>query len=289
MSGAHESHRMCWTGSKQEHCSYLWAVRRALHYEGMQAQYAPGAGDRQPGIRETARRLHIQAIVEAAEEQLATAGAAGLSLRAIARKLGMASSAIYRYFSGADALLTELIVRAYTDLGEAAEAAAVSVSGEEAKFMQACHACRAWALERPHRYALIYGSPVPSYAAPVMTVEPAARVGLLLLGIVARGVRGEGSAEYRNGGQPAQLMESDVIQRSAEAGLPPDLLPEAVNAWTHLFGMISFELFGHYNNVVADRRSYFDRMMRRHFLDLMAAGKSLAVAVPPTGPEEPSS
>ena len=250
------------------------------HHKRMHAQ-------RVPGIRATARKLHIQAIVDAAEGQLATAGAAGLSLRAIARELGMASSAIYRYFSGADALLTELIVRAYTDLGEAAEAAAASASDEEAKFMDACHACRAWALEQPHRYALIYGSPVPSYAAPVMTVEPAARVGLLLLGLVAQGIRGgKPSMEYPGSEEPAPLMDPGAVQRAVAAGLPPQLLPEAVDAWTHLFGMISFELFGHYHNVVADRGAYFDRMMRRHFRSLVAAGKRLgAASVPTSGPE----
>ena len=248
------------------------------------------AGGR-PGIRETARRLHVQAIVEAGARQLAASGASGLSLRAIARELGMASSAIYRYSAGADALLTELIVRAYSDLGEAAENAAASAEGTEGaegaegRFMAACHACRTWALAQPHRYALIYGSPVPSYAAPPMTVEPAARVGLLLLGLVAEGVRGAGSAA--DGGSPdsnpqgepegepqsVPLMDPGMAQRAAEAGLPPELLPEAVDAWTHLFGMISFELFGHYQNVVADRRAYFDRMMRRRFRSLLAAGK----------------
>lgn len=228
-----------------------------------------GSG-RRPGARETARRLQVQAIVEAAERQLAAAGAAGLSLRAIARELEMASSAIYRYFRSADELLTELIIRAYADIARAAEQAAEAAEGTEEQFMAACHACRTWALGQPHRYALIYGSPVPSYSAPEATIEPAARVGVLLLRLVgaAGGTAGPGvSSAAREG--PMDPGAATLAMN--QAGLAPVLLPEAVDTWAHLFGLISFELFGHFTNVVADKRGYFDLMMRVRCRSLLAA------------------
>lgn len=235
---------------------------------------------RRPGARETARRLQVQAIVEAAERQLAANGAAGLSLRAIARELGMASSAVYRYFASAEELLTELILRAYSDLGDTAEKAAAAVAGDggEAGFMAACHACRSWALKQPHRYALIYGSPVPDYSAPAATIEPAARVGLLLLGFIGEAAGGAPKGGLHAGTEPdaGQTMNPGMVQRAAGIGVPPSLLPAAIDTWTQLFGTISFELFGHYANVVEDRRSYFDHVMRDRCRGLLAAAGELS-------------
>src|SRR5215813_9642634 len=71
--------------------------------------------------RERARAEITAEIIEAGRRHLATDGAAGLSLRAIARELGMASSAVYRYVASRDDLLTRLIIDAYDALGAAAE------------------------------------------------------------------------------------------------------------------------------------------------------------------------
>src|SRR6202046_3771698 len=73
--------------------------------------------------RERARAELTREIKQEARRQLAASGAQGLSLRAVARELGMVSSALYRYFPSRDELLTALIIDAYDALGEAAEAA----------------------------------------------------------------------------------------------------------------------------------------------------------------------
>src|ERR1700692_2171265 len=111
--------------------------------------------------RERARAELTREIKEAARRQLAAVGADGLSLRAVSRELGMASSALYRYFPSRDDLLTALIIDAYNALGEAsANALAGAGPGAgRAHGVPACHAIRAWALANPHEYALIYGSP----------------------------------------------------------------------------------------------------------------------------------
>src|SRR5215472_1888721 len=71
--------------------------------------------------RERARAEITAEILDAGRRHLAREGAAGLSLRAIARDLGMASSAVYRYVASRDDLLTRLIIDAYDMLGGAAE------------------------------------------------------------------------------------------------------------------------------------------------------------------------
>ena len=111
--------------------------------------------------RERARAETTEAILPRPARQLAEVGAAALSLRAVAREVGMVSSAVYRYFPSRDELLTALIVEAYDAVGEAAEAARrEAAGGAAASAGSPCGgAVRAWAQAHPAQYALIYGSP----------------------------------------------------------------------------------------------------------------------------------
>ncbi len=144
--------------------------------------------------RARARAELTTEIKQAARRQLAEQGAAALSLRAVARELGMVSSAVYRYFPSRDELLTALIVDAYDALGAEVEQTEATTrdAGVAVRWGHVARAVRAWAIAHPNEYALIYGSPVPGYAAPVDTVEPAARPALALLRLLVDGVaRGE--------------------------------------------------------------------------------------------------
>jgi AcrR family transcriptional regulator len=211
------------------------------------------------GARARVRAELTREIADVARRHLATEGAAALSLRAVARELGMASSAVYRYFPSRDDLLTALIVDAYDALGDAAERADAACAPDDlrGRWRAVCRAVRAWALAHPHEYALVYGSPVPGYAAPETTIGPASRVGEVLCGIVARGVA-QGVVAPGAGGVDATLHPGIT----ARMGLPdrPDgsLAARAILAWTTVFGLIGFELFGHTHNVVEAPDPYFD-------------------------------
>lgn len=137
------------------------------------------------GVRARARRESVRRITDTARTHLAEVGAAGLSVRAVTRELGMAPSAVYRYFPSRDALLTTLIVEAYVGLADAVAAAEGAVDRADVfgRWRAVFRAVREWGLAHPHEYALIYGSPVPGYVAPEETAEPASRVPLLLAGI----------------------------------------------------------------------------------------------------------
>src|SRR5258705_679399 len=116
--------------------------------------------------RERVRAELTREIADVARGQLATDGAGGLSLRAVAREVGMVSSAIYRYFPSRDELLTALIVDAFDAVGLAAERADASRDADDirGRWLAVATAVRRWALDHPHQYALVYGSPVPGYA-----------------------------------------------------------------------------------------------------------------------------
>jgi AcrR family transcriptional regulator len=204
-------------------------------------------------------------IKDEARRQIASEGASALSLRGVARELGMVSSALYRYFPSRDELLTALIVDAYDAIGQAAEDAdrACPTADELARWLATGHAVRRWASEHPQEYALVYGSPVPGYRAPEATIGPASRVTLVLVGIIADA--------YTNA-RPAPVPDSPALsaplraeaERLAELvmpGVPSHVVVRAIVAWTQLFGIVSFELFGHLVGVVEELDALFDQAL----------------------------
>ncbi|MCX5379863.1 TetR/AcrR family transcriptional regulator [Streptomyces sp. NBC_00091] len=211
------------------------------------------------GARERARIEVTAAIKDEARRRLAAEGAAKLSLRAVARELGMVSSALYRYFPSRDELLTALIIDAYDSLGAAAENAEATAlaagAPPRARWIAVCEAVRAWALAHPHEYALIYGSPVPGYTAPLDTVGPASRVANVLIGIVRAAYEGSGLALPP---LPAALR-TEALRMTADfaEGLPPEVTAALVAACAQLVGLVSFELFGQFNRVVEEREAFF--------------------------------
>jgi AcrR family transcriptional regulator len=238
---------------------------------------SPGAGQ---GARARARKQITREIKEEARRQLAAEGAQRLSLRAVARELGMVSSALYRYFPSRDDLLTALIIDAYDALGLSAESAAAPRpgAGVRDRWLACCHAVRDWAIAHPHEYALIYGSPVPGYQAPQETVAHAARVAVVFGGLLTDAwppdadPRGTGPQAGRTAAEaagPAELVgaagaaggagaaalseqplpgllagQVKALSAAIAPGAPAPALARALIAWTQLFGMISFELFG---------------------------------------------
>lgn len=215
--------------------------------------------------RERARAELTREIKAEARRQLAVSGADGLSLRAVSRALGMASSALYRYFASRDDLLTALIIDAYDALGAevenavAAAAPASAPGGARERWRLACRAVRAWARENPHEYALLYGSPVPGYRAPEETIPPAARVPEALISIV----RDAAAAGLMTAPGPGELPEAlraqaEVARAAIGSDVPPGLLARGVIAWTQLFGMVSFELFGQFANTFDPADDLFD-------------------------------
>jgi AcrR family transcriptional regulator len=216
--------------------------------------------------RARARAEITSEILDAGRRYLATDGASGLSLRAIARDLGMASSAVYRYVASRDDLLTKLIIEAYDSLGAAAEAAEAAVDRSEigGRWAVICRAVRTWAIANPNEYALIYGSPVPGYVAPTDTIGPASRVSNLLVGILVDAAAGEAPpgeefADWRVALQPVR----DALPK----GVSATAIQTGLMVWSALFGVISFELFGQFHNVVAEdsasRDAFFAECVHR--------------------------
>ncbi|PUB27789.1 TetR family transcriptional regulator [Promicromonospora sp. AC04] len=233
--------------------------------------------------RALARETITREILDSARARLTTDGPAALSLRAVARDVEMVSSAVYRYFPSRDALLTALLIEAYDELGAAAEAADAAVADRAdttARWLATFRAVRAWCVAHPGEFGLLYGTPVPGYAAPRDTVAPATRVVRVLVGIVgdayAAGARPavvplSGAAAAPGTVAPAlEFLAEHGLMR--ETDLSDEALPETIRrtlmAWTALFGTISFELFGHLVGPVADPEAWLDEVALRFGADL---------------------
>jgi len=225
--------------------------------------------------RDRARAELTGEIKAVARRHLAEHGSAALSLRAVARELGMVSSAVYRYFPSRDDLLTALIVDAYDAVGATAEDALEEARrrGVVARWVHVTAAIRRWALAHPHEYALIYGSPVPGYAAPPDTIDPASRVSFALLRIVVDGVA-SGEIDAHDTASAPRAVRGDLAQLRALAvpGVPDEVLSRALLAYAELFGSISLEMFGHLHGVIHDYDAFFELQMRRA-AEFLVAGR----------------
>jgi len=215
-------------------------------------------------IRARVRAEMIDEIKTIARRHLATEGA-NLSLRAVARDLGIVSSAIYRYFPSRDELLTALILDAYNAIGATVEEHEQHVARTDlaGRWMAVCHAVRNWALAHPHEYALVYGSPVPGYHAPADTVAAATRAVTVLTGILQDGAT-SGALPTRADEPLPPGVDVDVTRLAATLApdVPPAVLARGLAAWVQLFGLVSFEVFGQLNNTIDHRDAFFDYQMR---------------------------
>ena len=203
-------------------------------------------------------------ILDAARRQLAEHGSASLSLRAVAREVGMVSSAVYRYFPSRDELLTALIMDAYNSLGETVERAERRPARREhfERWMAICRTVRSWALAHPHEYSLIYGSPVPGYQAPATTIAPATRVALVLVALLNDAHSAGTLADSPPIPSPGKALTRDLDRlQGVFVGVPDGTTVRALVAWASLYGTVSFELFGQFHNVIAAHSQYFDVAM----------------------------
>ncbi len=215
-----------------------------------------------PTPRQLAREQTLEEIVRLGREQLATTTPAELSLRALARELGMVSSAVYRYVKDRDALLTLLIVDAYDELGAAVEqAVAESARRSPSRRLQAAaQAMRTWALREPSRFALLHGTPVPGYAAPAeRTVEPGTRVAVALMSVLEDAHRA-GRMREVDGPLPRSLRtDLERIRAEYALTLPVTNLGRGLGLWSALVGAVAFEVFGQYGaDTLADPGAFLD-------------------------------
>lgn len=207
--------------------------------------------------REKNRAATIVDIKQAALSQIASGGAGSLTLRGIARAIEMSPAGLYRYYDGLDAIITELITDAYTDLADAVTSAMVSEDSAVVRLRDGMLAYRQWSVDHPNRFLLIFGTPIPGYAAPEAgpTVEANMRVGQAFMSVLIEGWK-SGEFEMPERDRPAQPGEIEFASQAA-----PDLPPTSVGAflgtWAHFHGMVTLEILNQLDWVYEDASAFY--------------------------------
>ncbi|AXG79686.1 TetR/AcrR family transcriptional regulator [Streptomyces paludis] len=230
------------------------------------AEHVPEPRTAPPSLRQRRRAVAVQEIVDAAERHLAEHGPAALSLRAVARDLGMTVQALYHYFPSRNALVTVLITKGYDDLTEAVRAAVDAVAGDTApgdsvavvtatgdtavlpRFVVAALGYRQWAVDHPERFQLLYGTPLRSYEAPAEgpTTQATRRMGALFQNEL---FAGRTTAQLAAAGpftlSPPLRSHLERLSPQGPDALPPAAASLFLSAWGHLHGLVTLEVFGH--------------------------------------------
>ena len=196
----------------------------------------------------TRRTATRQEILDTARAQMAAQGAAALSLRAIARQMQLTAPALYRYFADRDALVTALIIDAFNALADSLAAArdARPETSLGQRLLAMALAYRDWARAHPQDYLLIFGTPIPGYAAPAEATGLAAKRCFDVLAealLPAGGPRARLARDYAAApsGIQAQVAAWRTNYGYAVGGAG---LWFALTAWTRMHGLVSLELVG---------------------------------------------
>lgn len=183
----------------------------------------------------------------------------------------MVSSAIYRYFPSRDELLTTLIIESYERLGEAVESAERAVrrrSDFAGRWRAAAYALRTWAIDHPSEWTLLFGTPVPGYAAPQTTIPAATRYTAVLLSILSE----MAAAGHSHRAAVPKALRADIARLRRDLGteFSDATMTVGMNAWAAVMGSINLELFGHLHNVVNQPGALFEAVVEQHAMLITA-------------------
>jgi len=227
--------------------------------------------------RERVRQATIEEIKKTARDQLAEHGAAALSLRAVARAMGMTPSALYRYFDSRASLISALARDAFSSLADALEAAfdAAPTDEHSVRWLLVARAHRRWALEHPTEYTLIFGpqpSDVPDKSDQVLA-ELHRSVNVLfrcMVEAIASGV----ACPDRLDIELSPRLREDLAAWMALEQLPlsPAGAAACITAWTQLHGFIALEVFGHLPSKLGSPDDLYDQQMLGVFARLIRLG-----------------
>ncbi|WP_158277728.1 TetR/AcrR family transcriptional regulator [Pseudosporangium ferrugineum] len=223
-----------------------------------------------PSRRERLRAETIADIKDAARRLLVTGGPTAISLRAIARDVGLTAPALYRYFDGLDALVLAIVSDLFEDLRTTVQDIAADHAGEEAltRIAHMARGFRRWALAHPAEFALMFGSPVPGVTpfsglcGPI--VDAGARFGETFFAVL-----GEHYEHHPYVGEPHDLPDAalrELLRPYTETfgdRFPLPVVYLFVAAWTRLYGIVAMEVFGHLAWATTDVEPLFEVELAR--------------------------
>jgi AcrR family transcriptional regulator len=232
----------------------------------------PHTGDRPLTRRDRNRQAMVEEIKTTARQQLIDAGAAAVTLRGIARQMGIASSALYRYFASYDDLITALIVDAWDSLADAIGRARDDVPANDhvAAFSAICHGFRNWALANTGDFGLVFGTPVPGYQAPDEVTGAAGGRSLSLALTTYAAAVDASAADPDRAEIPPRVGSGELLPGllSTVPGSAPRLAAITLTAYASLLGFLVFEIFGSLARLVEDTTALYEGHVRAVMLGM---------------------
>lgn len=223
-------------------------------------------------VRERRRAQTIREIKTVALDRLAAHGPSGLSLRQIAKDVGMTVQSLYHYFDSRDALLDELVADAYLELAGHVSASAEATRGRPPgeRLIAALGAYREWALHNRAAFLLIFGTPIPGFESEVL--DPNGIPAALAMAWPFREVVFDGWTPAELAAVPllpgaeriAGMADPDAI------GLPPGAFALFYDLRGRMHGMVMLEILGHLAPLADLADELYHNMSMRMAADLAA-------------------
>jgi len=225
--------------------------------------------------RDRLRASTSQEIIQIARRLLVEHGSAAISLRAIAREMGMTAPALYRYFDSYEELIRYVIANIFTELAdyleEAVRAADVGAAPPRTatdptavRLIASAQSFRAWAIAHPAEFGLLFGTPLPGIELPHDDPlhECGQRFGGIFLRLFDDLWRIKPFAVPTDEQIDPSLRPQLVRYREfLGTDLPLGVLQTFLRSWVLLYGTVSLEVFGHLKFALGDSAPMFELML----------------------------
>jgi AcrR family transcriptional regulator len=219
-----------------------------------------------PSRRERLRTATLTEIKSVARQLLVDEGAGGISLRAIAREMGMTAPALYRYYPNLEELVSELCADLYNEASDALEQArdaAAPADSPSARMYAVCREFRRWSVGHPGEFGLMFGSPLPGIGQEehekTVKHEAGTRFAGIFLGLFVEIWRRAPFEVPADEDLPPRLVEQ-LARYASTTGL---MLPAGagqlfLSCWIRLYGLVAMEVFGHLHFALDDVEPMFE-------------------------------
>ncbi|GAA0563845.1 TetR/AcrR family transcriptional regulator [Actinomadura livida] len=217
--------------------------------------------------RDRLRAATVREISETARRILVAEGPEAVTLRAIAREMGMTAPALYRYFGSHGELLRHLVGDLFTELTDDLHAAAKEAEPGDlgGKFLAVARRFRRWALANPREYGLLFGSPVRGrheHEEVDFAEESARRFGWTFMALFLE-LWNKQPFPVVSDEEIDPALRSQLARYREEVGvdLPLGVIRQFLKCWVRLQGGVSLDVFGHLEFALDDAEPMFELML----------------------------
>ncbi|ALG14408.1 TetR/AcrR family transcriptional regulator [Kibdelosporangium phytohabitans] len=225
----------------------------------------------EPTRRERARAATDREIRQQARTLLINEGPEAVTLRAIARQLGITAPALYRYYSSREDLVHHVRMDICADLADdlTADLAGIPESDTVQQVLTICRGFRRWALAHPREFSMVFAT--PRGGPDDLSADPFGRIFLSVAGqvLIAKQISPPPDDTVPPAMRPdLEAFRADLLSTIAQTGVdvPGDILSIGttymiLQFWVRLYGQVALEVFGHFPMLISNTENFFEVML----------------------------